>query len=373
MWMTGQPTLGFDAGTLPDGSGAVSVHGLDPGRLAFFAEDLPGGGLLRSMFRVAVVPMGVAEAGDSLPDVCGRYEVSAGALKFIPRFPFARGVGYRASFDPRPVGNLRALPALTLEFSVPAERAASPAEVEFVFPSGSRLPENLLRFYVRFSTPMQRGQAEKQVALLDAAGQPVADVLYRAPVELWDRSMRHLTILLDPGRLKRGVGPNVALGPPLKEGREYRLVVGAGMLDAAGQPLREDFYKRFQITPAIREPVALEQWKLARPPAGSRQGLALVFPRPLDWAMLWRGITVESADGAPVDGEIAVNEEQRWSFVPTLPWDVGVHRVRVSPDLEDVCGNSVGAAFDGPLRSGSRLRRETAARFIPFSPERASG
>jgi hypothetical protein len=62
-------------------------------------------------------------------------------------------------------------------------------------------------------------------------------VLYRAPVELWDRSMQHLTILVDPGRLKRGVGPNRELGPPLKVGDEYALVAGSGLVDLSGEPL----------------------------------------------------------------------------------------------------------------------------------------
>ena len=76
--------------------------------------------------------------------------------------------------------------------------------------------------------------------------------------------MRHLTILLDPGRLKRGVGPNRELGPPLKEGHEYTLAVGSGMVDLSGRPLRESFYKAFRVTEAVRERIAVEQWRIVR-------------------------------------------------------------------------------------------------------------
>lgn len=363
--------LRFDAKTLPAGPGVVSVHGLSPRWLAFLAASKPADGLLGSMLRVAVVSAEAADTGASLPDVLGRYEVSTDTLRFIPRFPFARGVRYRARFRPRLIGDLPLLEASTLEFSLPAERGVSSTQVEAAFPSSGCLPENLLRFYVRFSQPMQRGQVEKQVLLLEADGEPAADVLYRTPVELWDHSMRHLTILLGPGRLKRGVGPNIALGPPLKEGQEYTLAVGAGILDASGQPLRESFHKRFRIIHAVREPIAVEQWKLLRPPAGSRHPLTLTFPRPLDWAMLWRSITVESADNSVVDGRVTLDdEEKRWSFVPMLPWSAGSYQIHVAPGLEDVCGNSVVAAFDGPLQSNSALRQGTAKLSIAFRLER---
>jgi hypothetical protein len=109
---------------------------------------------------------------------------------------------------------------------------------------------------------MQRGRVESEISLLGPDGEPARDVLYRAPVELWDKSLQYLTILLDPGRLKRGVGPNRELGPPLEAGHVYTLAVGAGMVDLSGRQLPETVYKRFRVTDAVREPIAVEQWKI---------------------------------------------------------------------------------------------------------------
>ena len=36
--------------------------------------------------------------------------------------------------------------------------------------------------------------------------------------ELWDPGMQRLTLLLDPGRIKRGVGPNLEAGLALERG-----------------------------------------------------------------------------------------------------------------------------------------------------------
>ncbi|GLS32159.1 hypothetical protein SAMN04488498_106103 [Mesorhizobium albiziae] len=362
---TDQPSLMLDFDAIRQ-AGSVRASNFDPDFATSLRQWVQAGGKLASILRVKVAQT-EATAGDNLPDVFGRYEILGDGLRFIPYFPFERRVTYKASFDPRPFGRRELSEILTLEFSLPGEPDTLPPEVTHVFPSSDHLPENLLRFYVRFSNPMQRGRTEAEILLLGPDGRPAADVLYRAPVELWDASMRQLTILLDPGRLKRGVGPNRELGPPLEVGQEYMLVVGSGMVDLSGNHLPKAFHKRFRVTEAVREHVAVEQWRIAPPAAGSRNPLVLMFPEPLDAALLLQAITVISADGQPVAGRIVVDQcEERWSFAPALPWNAGSYHVRVASGLEDPCGNSVMAAFDRPLRPGSDLTYEAERRSIQF-------
>jgi hypothetical protein len=364
--ITNQPTLMLDSDPRQPGSGGVRVHNLDPDLIVWLGKYRQAGCLLQSILRVTVAGIGAA-GGEDLPDVLGRYQVLGDGVQFTPHFPFERGIAYRASFDPRPLGRPELSEVLTLDFSLPRERSALPTEVKHIFPSSDCLPENLLRFYVHFSNSMQRGRFEDEIALLGPDGRRVPDVLYRPPVELWDRSMRHLTILLDPGRLKRWLGPNVELGPPLKAGQEYTLAVGSGMVDLSGRPLRKTFHKRFRVTDAVRECIAVEQWKIVPPVANSRQPLVLTFPRPLDRALLSQTIGIASKGERPVDGRIVIDLcERRWSFTPTLPWATGSYEVRVASTLEDVCGNSVIAAFDRPLRSSSDLADEVGKRSIGF-------
>jgi hypothetical protein len=364
--MINQPSLMVDTDPRQQAATGVGVYTLDPDLMASLGRYMQAGGLLQSILRVTVVPTG-APIGDNLPDVFGRYQVLEDGVRFLPHFPFERGLLYRASFDHRPLGRAGLSEVLTLEFSLPREQSALPAEVKHIFPSSDCLPENLLRFYVCFSNSMQRGRVEAEISLLGPDGDPAPDVLYRAPVELWDRSMRHLTILLDPGRIKRGVGPNRELGPPLKLGQEYTLAVGSGIVDLSGRRLREAFYKRFRITEAVRQPIAVEQWKIVPPATKSRQPLMVMFPRPLDWALLSHTITIVLADEQSIEGRIIIDQcESRWKFVPTSPWAAGYYQVRIVSSLEDVCGNSVIAAFDRPLREGSDLAYETAYRSISF-------
>ena len=346
-----QPTLRVSSDPSPHGPDSVSVRCLGPDLFALLASSARPGDVLNSIFRVTVVQTSSPEES-SLPNVSGRYQLFKDEVHFFPHFPFERDMKYRFSFDPRPLEVPLAAGPFDLEFLIPSEREARACtEVRHVFPSRDLLPENLLRFYVCFSNSMQRGRALEEISLLDSDGQPVADALYRAPVELWDRTMRRLTVLLDPGRLKRWVGPNVELGPPLKVGQEYTLEIGSGMIDLYGRPLRERFSKHFLVGDPVRKPISVENWKILPPVTGSRQALVLMFPSPLDLALLFQTITIESEDGPVIDGQVEVDQcETRWSFTPDSPWIAGPYRVRVGTSLEDVCGNTMTGAFDRPLR-----------------------
>ncbi len=315
----------------------------------------------------------VAEGGedDDLPDVSGTLEMFTGEIRFVPDFPFRPGVRFRAILDLCGADECRSGAVIVREFSLSEKEMVEEARVTRVYPSLDVVPENLLRFTVRFSGPMSRGCAERHVELLGPDGSPLPDVLYRAPVELWDRSMTILTILLDPGRLKRGVGPHRMLGSPLKAGQDYTLTIGPGMIDARGRRLAEGFSKRFSVGEPVRQSLATEAWSVSRVAAGSRDPLELTFPWPLDWAQLRHGIIVTSQPGEPVDGTNDVDlEERRWRFIPRHPWRPGTYRFCVSPTLEDWCGNTTSGPFDGPLRSAEDVLRETAIRSTEFVVDR---
>jgi hypothetical protein len=361
-----QTTVMIDSDPCQLGSRHVSVHNLNPDLIAFLSTAPQPGRLLQSMLRVRVIGAGIP-GGDELPDICGRHQILENGVRFTPHFPFESGIRYRATFDPRKFVGSELSEVLTLEFSIPREMLTEQTHVKQVFPSCHSLPENLLRFYLHFSGPMQRGRTEEHIRLLDADGRPAPDVLYRSPVELWDRSMKYLTILLDPGRIKRGVGPNRELGPPLKVGHGYTLAIGSGMADMSGRPLRDSFHKPFHVTAAVREPIAVDQWKILPPATKSRQSLALIFPHPLDWALLQHAITIVSERGQQIGGHIAVDQgERRWSFTPKSPWTSGSYSIRIASGLEDVCGNSLLEAFDRPLRPGGDSGSDVAGAEVSF-------
>lgn len=54
----------------------------------------------------------------------------------------------------------------------------------------------------------------------------------RLKKELWNEDRARLTVLIDPGRIKRNVATNEALGRALLASRDYMLFVDIGCLSA---------------------------------------------------------------------------------------------------------------------------------------------
>jgi hypothetical protein len=210
-----------------------------------------------------------------------------------------------------------------------------------------RVPENQLKLYLHFSAPMSRGEAYQRIHLLDGAGQPIPLPFLEIDQELWDPEGRRLTLLFDPGRVKRDLLPNREAGSPLREGESYTLVVDREWLDAGGNPLRQEFRKSFQAGAPDYDPPSTQNWKVAAPAAQSKDALVIQFPEPLDFALLSRVIQVTTPTGDPVEGSIELDrEETRWQFRPRVPWRKGDYVIEVATLLEDLAGNSLDRPFE---------------------------
>jgi hypothetical protein len=356
----------FALGGDPDGARCLDLSPLSPDLTLLLANFLQSGGQPQSVFRV-VVAGPVEQIASEIPCIAGRYDFSPPSFRFTPHFPFEPGLPYHAVFDPRALACADYRDVLRFAFSLPRTPAEFPSAVLRIFPSDDALPENLLRFYIEFTSPMRRGEAQAEIWIAGPDGRPVPDALYRAPVELWDPTMRRLTVLLDPGRLKRGLGPHRALGPPLRAGLVYELVIGAGLLDIAGNPLAREMRKRFGVLQPVRSAVALDEWRIAPASAGSCEALTLDFPRPLDHAIVASSIVVARSSGEIVPGLADISRrERRWCFTPANPWSAGAHELRVATTLEDACGNTISGAFDRPLRRECPHILKPLARTIPF-------
>jgi len=104
---------------------------------------------------------------------------------------------------------------------------------------------------------------------------------------LWDPQRKRLTLVFHSGRIKRGVAPGERLGPPLRAGETYRLVVNAAMRDPSGLSLGRDFEWRVHASAADRESPRADGLRV-RPPGPEAAPLVVKLPEPLDEALLHR-------------------------------------------------------------------------------------
>lgn len=280
---------------------------------------------------------------DAAAGLLGTAGVSDGVVWFRPRFPVAPGVRHTVTFDPaRLPGGGR--PA-TAEETLPRP-ATPPVTVTAVYPSGDAVPENVLKFYLHFSAPVRRGEAYRRVRILGPTGTPIDLPFLELDEELWDPAGTRLTLLIDPGRIKRGLAPREDVGPVFEAGNRYTLTVDPAWPDAAGNPLKAGLRKAFAVAAPAADRIDVAAWTLT-PPGTLNSALEVRFPRPLDHALLERTLTVVDAAGWAVPGRVEVSDaETRWRFTPAKPWAAGTYRLRVAVELEDLAGNRPDRVFD---------------------------
>lgn len=295
----------------------------------------------------------------SLP-MAGRYRLRGATVELEPLFPLAEGVRYVAWG--KSCGE-----AVEATFDVPRAPVET-TRVTRVYPSSSTVPENLLRFYVYFSSPMSEGDALEHLSLLDESGREVRGVFFDNFYELWDPTRRRLTLLLDPGRVKTGLVAHEALGRALSKGCRYRLVIDRSWKDASGNTLESGFEKPFVAAGEDLVSPDPEDWSISTPEAGTREPLVLRFPESLDHALLAAFVRVHSEDGAAVRGVVDLDEEETvWRYTPRDAWKPGRYTLDVDTRLEDLAGNNLERPFEAesnaPALSASSLS-------VPFRIEK---
>jgi hypothetical protein len=293
--------------------------------------------------------------GPDAPPMLGAYSTEHGALLFHPKWPLTPGLHVRAVFHPAGAA------PLTTEFDIPKAAPTAATRIAHVYPSSSILPANALKLYIYFSGPMRRGDAWQHLKLLDEAGKPVELPFLELDQELWDPGNTRLTVLFDPGRIKRGLLPLNEEGPNIREGRTYTLSLSRDWLDANGAPLAEPFTKTFRVAGDEREPVDPAKWRISTPAPGTMDPLVVTFPRPLDFALLQHTIRT----GVP--GKVEVErDETEWRFTPAGPWKVGDYQLTIDTTLEDLAGNRVGRPFDVDTFREVTKQIETPTVSVPF-------
>ena len=300
--------------------------------------------------RLAVLPSDLVDAGvdlRSLQPIAGRFEIGPDDVCFVPRFPFVDGMSYSLLVEP----SLAAKSTDSREvwaIQRPAPDASPTTEVIAIYPSTDELPVNQLKLYVHFSSPMSEGWAGRAVHVRRADNYVLFEGVFLAmEPELWDRERRRLTLLLDPGHIKRGLVPNQEAGYPLIEEVEVIVTIDNEFRDSTGCPLLTGEERRYKIGPPLRARVNPADWRWECPAAGSREPLTVEFDRPLDHALLQHCLQVNGPDGESRAGRGFVGPGERsWRFDPHSPWAEGPHLLIVDPRLEDLAGNSLIRVFD---------------------------
>jgi hypothetical protein len=297
-------------------------------------------GALGNPSDVLQVFTGVAtDCCDGKSPMAGAYRVDGNRVTFDPAFDLVRGQSYTVlTHDP-----VRQL----TEFAIDADSAASRPKIVAIYPSGADIPENTLRFYIHFSEPMQPHLSTEFIKLVDANGKADLAAFMSFKQELWNKDRTRLTLLMDPGRIKRGVATNLELGPALLAGNSYSIVVEDGWPNARDGQKAGQFEQPFTVSPALRVLPDTKLWRFQRPKFTTLDPLVITFDRPFDHQLAQNAITVLDAGGHIVTGTVSVeSHEKTWRFVPDDAWSSRVISLVVDARFEDVAGNNFRELLD---------------------------
>src|SRR5262245_45199725 len=147
-----------------------------------------------------------------------------------------------------------------------AVASSDPIRVLSVRPSGTMIPENLLRLSVRFDAP----PADCVLARLALVGRDGTLVEPFLEQELWSPDGLTLTVLLHPGRVKTGLGARQAWGQILTQGDEVELTFD-------GRPLR-----RWSVGARDEQGPLPAAWALSAVRAGRCEPLVVRLDAPID-------------------------------------------------------------------------------------------
>lgn len=311
----------------------------DSGRNLFVLENWAGAVQIRPERGGDVLTVSVDAV--NVPALLGQYRVENKSLIFVPQFPLQPGLSYRAT------AKIPGAAPITTVVRIPKPDVKPVTVVERVYPSTNVLPENQLKFYIHFSSPMARGFAYQHISLIDEKGARVDVPFLEIGEELWDRDGKRFTLFFDPGRIKRGLLSQQELGIALHEGKRYSLVIDKGWQDAEGRPLAAEFKKTFLVGPAERKAVDLKSWTVRAPQSGTRNVLTLTFPKPMDHAILQRELDVVGPGGTVTTGGVAIGpDEKSWNFTPDSAWKSGTYTIRVGTATADLAGNMIDRPFE---------------------------
>ena len=224
-----------------------------------------------------------------------------------------------------------------------------------VTPSGPTVAENLLRIELHLDRPLAAPLDMAHVALCDSAGAPIQDAFLDLPLP--DQRGRNVTLLLHPARIKRGVGPNLALGPALRSGGSVTLRIDDPQL---GRPLEQ----RWLVTAPLRQRIDPKQWAVQKVRRGGRQPLRVILPAALDGAAAAQ-IAVQDPEGRRASGTATLKAgEREWRFTPVRNWRSGTYVLRIHPQLEDPQGNRLCSAFEQAGQSVQPCEDEGQVAFV---------
>jgi hypothetical protein len=240
---------------------------------------------------------------------------------------------------------------------------ASELSLVQVFPRADVLPENLLRFHLRFSRSVEVFDVNEHLRLIDTdqtTSTIVADPFLDLSDGLWSADGLTLTLMLHPGRIKSGLAAHDTLGTALRNTHSYALQVHHQTRGDESRTLANEWLtiKRFSVSAAVNRRIDADNIVMTVPPAATRLPLSIGLGHVVDRLASENFVAVTDDRGALVDVDVSTSEsDTALRLNPQMPWRAGTYSIHFAGEFEDSCGNRFSASLES--KSASQLVQGT--------------
>lgn len=279
----------------------------------------------------------VTEKGLSSIPVTGYYERKLNELTFQPVTDLGSGLSFSIRYSSGQ-GQHAYTPYTTPKTQYVDEDLPRALNI---YPGSEVLPENILCFHVLFDRPMNKDTKAYQHARIYSNGEEVPLVWkHRA---YWTHNGSLLVLMVHPGRIKRGID---YFGKAFEVGKEYTLVIEAGIKDAQDRKLNEAIKKTFTIEKADRKVPKIRKSQLLFPDQQGATPIQLSFSEPMDFGCMVEGIQVLDSNNHPVPIKVVHRSDDHYHITPIENWQSGTYQLTLKPTVGDLCGNRFNKKFE---------------------------
>ncbi len=290
--------------------------------------------------------------------ILGKVVEEKETIRFSPVIPFGWNQKYTLVYG-----------AIIEYFEITLPEKYEYLSVKAVYPSIKNLPSNLLKWYFRFSKPINESNVYDHIRFTDETGDTLTRVILPLNNILISDNGLLLTVWIEPGRQKRGLIPNQQLGTVFEEGKEYSLIISKSLKDQEGIPMLEDYIHQFKVVKADRKQPNIDSWKIHIPTVGTTSNLMIHFnEESMDYGSTLNSIMIKDSEKNEITGNLKlINNETTLVFTPSHPWKKGNYHISIDAGLEDLAGNNLNRLFDSEIKNTETTNLNFTMRTLSFS------
>ena len=284
----------------------------------------------------------------------GSYSIQKNQIIFKPRFLPDPNIVYLITFSYQRLNEVFGTGLSDIEINKKIQFKSAnylATQITEITPRADSLPANLLGVYLHFNGPMGFENPYSYINLYDEQKRLIKDAFVELPEGLWNENRTRLTLLFHPGRVKRGVGPNVKQGSIFEEGKSFTIQVSNQWTDANGNQLTYPFTKSIVAIGAVRAKMSVESW-IVNTTCNDSCRILIKPDHLLDLEMAIRYLQLKDSNNQAIPIKITSRRDGSIELKSSSILPGKTYHMIIDPQLEDVCGNTFLNSFD--YKSGTR-------------------